>query len=108
MYGFWGGVLVIAIISNMFNKLWQRRYRSRSTDGEGVSPRAYQLPAPLGLITHLVQTHLTIPAGFKSYHQRLYYGFSVPTRMESIVVFIYWTISLILCAVNIKAFQGNV
>jgi hypothetical protein len=52
------------------------------------------------------RTHLVIPAAYKSYHQRLYYRFNIPTRMETIIVSVYWTLNLVLCAMNFEAFYG--
>src|ERR1700753_2608709 len=97
------------MINNLFSYLWERRQKQTNmADPESSQSPTYRLPKPLNTVNHFLRSHFLVPAAFKSYHQRLYYGFKIPSRMESIIVFVYWALNLILCSVNYRAFYGNV
>ncbi|KAF2103935.1 FRE family ferric-chelate reductase [Rhizodiscina lignyota] len=108
MYGFWGSILLIGIVGNIVNALSSRSMRQRSKDSESLSStkaRSYDI---FSRIRDPINKHLVLPLAFGSHHQRLLYGCTVPTRIVGLVVIAYWSLSLILCAVNYRTFLGNV
>jgi hypothetical protein len=103
LYGFWGAILLAGIIVNICKAASSLRASRYSTDLEKSSTPQY-LPSK---VWQLIKKHLILPTVFGSHRRRLYYGFSIPTRIEGFVIFLYWTCSLILTAVNVKTFEGN-
>jgi hypothetical protein len=108
MYGFWGAILLIAMLSNMFNSLWNRRASRSVSDVEGSQGlTASAKRNPLITTAHWLRTNLIIPSVFGTKHRQLYYGFTVPTRMETIIIGLFWSISVILSSINFRTFEGN-
>jgi len=108
MYGFWGSILLIAMLSNGFNSFWHNRASRSISDIEASqSSTRPAKSSQAGRVSHWVKTNLIIPSLFGTKHRQLYYGFTVPTRMEAIIVGVFWPLSLILCAVDIRTFEGN-
>jgi hypothetical protein len=107
MYGFWGTVLLAGMLNNAFNALWHHRVSHSSRDAEQAGGSNHRAVGPVFGAWHWIKTHVIIPSSFGTYHRRLLYGFSVPTRIEAFIIWAYWAISLILCAVNIRTFEGN-
>ena len=68
-------------------------------EGEGVT-RKSGLLSPFKAVHHWFRTNLIIPAAFGSHHQRLYYWCAIPTRMETLIVVMYWGLNIILCAIS--------
>jgi hypothetical protein len=106
MYGFWGAILMIGIIANAYNAFWHSRSSRVTTDPE-KSQVATQPSSQTGKLRHWVKANLIIPTVFGMYRRRLWYSFAVPTRIEALIIVSYWMISIILCSVNFKTFEGN-
>ncbi|QDS77776.1 hypothetical protein FKW77_005259 [Venturia effusa] len=106
MYGFWGGIILIGIITNAYNSLWHSRSARESRDPEDSSSSAGREPST-GRIAHWVQSSLSIPTLFGTHRRRLWFSFAVPTRLEALIIVSFWALSIILCSVNIRAFEGN-
>lgn len=113
VYGFWGGLLVIGMASRLVSHLYNSR---RSTiiadieeleDSPSPSTRSSLLLAPIKATNHWLRAHLIIPAAFGTYHQRLYWGCSIPTRMETILISLFWILNFVLCAISYNVFEGN-
>lgn len=110
-YWFWGLVLLIGIINRHASSYSgsSTSYERLDTEGQiAHSPKEpARLPSPLRHAYHWMKTHLIIPAAIGTYHQRLLYWCSIPTRMEAIVIVLYYIISLVLGALAYDLFQGN-
>ncbi|DAA74355.1 TPA_exp: putative Ferric-chelate reductase (Fre2) [Trichophyton benhamiae CBS 112371] len=111
MYGIWGTVLVLGMINNFCKWAFFRQSRTKRSDLEGSYDLKLKNPhrvfRPFLYLSDWIQTHLTIPSTFGSYHLRTLYGCDMPTRIEAIVIFSYWLIIAILCCVNYDLFAGN-
>jgi hypothetical protein len=108
MYGYWGAILIIAMLNNAHGRWWQSRASRSTSDVEGR--QALTLIAndnPLAIANTWWKKNFIIPPIFGTRRRQLYYNFSVPTRLEAIVIFTYWILSLMLCAANYRAFEGN-
>lgn len=99
MYGFWGGVIVIGIVHRLFLHFWVHRCSSSASERSASDPVS---TAYLWLRKHFLVRSLVPP-----YHRRALLWCTIPTRSKAFVVFAYWAISIILCSVNYRAFEGN-
>ncbi|RVX68247.1 hypothetical protein B0A52_07250 [Exophiala mesophila] len=101
VYGFWGGLIFIGMASRFIFFVSRSRLRRPAADieGEGVT-RKSGLLSPFKAVHHWFRTNLIIPAAFGSHHQRLYYWCAIPTRMETLIVVMYWGLNIILCAIS--------
>lgn len=106
MYGFWGIVVLSGILSNLVNSVWHTRvHRGKEKHIEGETATNNESSAT-GIWRH-VRQHVILPPIVGDKHRRLLYSFFVPTRIESFIIFAYWVISLVLCSVNYRTFEGN-
>ena len=107
MYGFWGSILVIGIINNVINWYFSHSRNQGQPDVESSTHSQYLVPSIIDKSQEWVTKYLIVPFTFGNYHQRLIYGCKLPIRIVSIVIVMYWSLSLILCAVNIDTYMGN-
>ncbi|KAF2816982.1 uncharacterized protein BDZ99DRAFT_470052 [Mytilinidion resinicola] len=111
LYGFWGSVLLLAMINRFINFVFHKRQSRVGTDPEHNAPlpnaSSNKLLVPVYAVRHWIRANIIVPAAFGSHHQRLYYWFTVPTRLEAIIVFSYWAISIIFSGINYRTFIGN-
>lgn len=106
MYGFWGGIILIGIIINAYNAIWHSR-SSRETNDPEKSPSWAVPTSPTGKAVHWINSNFIIPTMFGTHRRRLWFSFAVPTRVEALIIVSFWSLSIILCSVNIRAFEGN-
>ncbi|RAK74982.1 ferric reductase family protein [Aspergillus fijiensis CBS 313.89] len=92
LIGYWGGVMVLG---SLFNLL-------RATPWS-----CSQGPGFLATLRYYLRLHLVIPATIGTYHQRAWYWCSIPKRLDSLIVFGFWAISIVLSCVNLGTFSGN-
>jgi hypothetical protein len=108
MYGFWGSILLIAMLNNAFTSFSHRRASRSVPDVEGSDgPSTLAKQNLLGRAIHWFKTNIIIPAVFGTKHRQLYYGFTITTRMETIIVGLFWSLTFVLSCVNIRTFEGN-
>lgn len=88
--------------------------RTRQTiDIEGEPPASTprtgfsRLLNPFISVHHWFRANLIIPAAFGSHHQRLYYWCAIPTRMETIILALFWILNFVLCCVSYEIFERN-
>lgn len=106
MYGFWAIVIFGGMLSNLYNVFWHaRKDRQRQSHVEGET--VTKPNSVLSKAWRQVQEHAILPPVFGDHHRRTIFGFFVPTRLESFIIFAYWTISLVLCSVTYITFEGN-
>ncbi|KAK2798400.1 hypothetical protein FQN50_008840 [Emmonsiellopsis sp. PD_5] len=92
-YWFWGIVLITGMIRRLLAQF--------------SKPRISRVFSPFRSLQHWVRTHLIIPAAFGTHHQRLFYWCSVPTRIEAVVISLFYILSLVLTCVGYDVFKGN-
>ena len=107
MYGYWGCILVIGMISNLIITLTSWKSSRSRSDVAGGASRTIALPPPVNAAWQWVRAHFVIPSALMTYHRRPLFAWQIPTRIEALVVIMYWIISLVLCCVNYNAFEGN-
>jgi hypothetical protein len=108
-YGYWGGVVLLGTLWNIIQLLLTKYYLPTGPDTEKVrtQKRKSHILDPVIRLMNSFTTNLIIPPVFGSHHQVPKFSFIIPTRLEAIIVYGYWTVTLILCSVHILAFQGN-
>ncbi|PGH33087.1 hypothetical protein GX50_04069 [[Emmonsia] crescens] len=62
---------------------------------------------PFRWLHHWIRANLIMPAAFGTHHQRLFYWCSIPTRVEAIVIVLFYVLSLVLTCVGHDIFRGN-
>jgi hypothetical protein len=108
VYGFWGAILIIAILNNTYNYWWHTRASQSTSDIESHQQLTTSAKDNILMVANAWwKKNIIIPSMFGTKHRQLFYSFSIPTRMEALIVFAYWTLSLVLCAVNYRTFEGN-
>ncbi|KFY04042.1 hypothetical protein V490_00012 [Pseudogymnoascus sp. VKM F-3557] len=112
-YGFWGGLLLLGMTSRLISFIVESRAGPKTRDIENttlhhssVAPRS-KLASFLAEKYHWFRANLIIPAAFNSYHQRLFWQCTIPTRIEFVIVLVYYVVSFILCAVSYEVFSPN-
>ncbi|ELR05479.1 hypothetical protein VC83_07147 [Pseudogymnoascus destructans] len=112
-YGFWGGLLLLGMTSRFLSFVVESRTGRKSRDIENttlphssVAPRS-KLASFLAEKYYWFRANLIIPAAFNSYHQRLFWQCTIPTRIEFVIVIAYYVVSFILCAVSYEIFTPN-
>jgi hypothetical protein len=108
-YGYWGGVVLLGTIWNIFQAGLTKYFLPTGPDPEKVrtQKRKAHILDPLIRGMSYFTTYLIIPPVFGSKHQVPTFFFIIPTRLEAIAVYGYWAVSIILSSVHILAFQGN-
>ncbi|OJD11947.1 hypothetical protein AJ78_07380, partial [Emergomyces pasteurianus Ep9510] len=110
-YWFWGIVLLSGILNRLFTHFTGARQRSTRYDSEGhtshINSGAPLLLQPFRWLHHWIRAYFIIPAAFGTHHQRLFYWCSIPTRVETIVIVIFYVLSLALTCVGHDIFKGN-
>lgn len=111
MYGFWGGILLVGIIHRLFSFIYARYVPHVYYDIEGQDnnhqPRTRKPIPLLSNAYHILRTHLIVPAAFKWIQKGSILMNRSPTRLEVLATAAFYILNIILCAVNIKSFQGN-
>ena len=108
MYGFWAIVLSVGMVNRLFAALVQWRMRRPHHDPEASIDR-HQLSKPrFSRIRRLIQTQVTLPALFGYRHQDPFGWCTVPTRIQTFLVFAFVAINLVLCSVTYRAFDHNI
>ncbi|KAL7939228.1 hypothetical protein V8C35DRAFT_326351 [Trichoderma chlorosporum] len=112
MYGFWGGILIIGTLHRLITLFLESRLPPSSTDPEDTGTadsreKSATRAQPFANLYSKIRKHFVIPSALPPYHRQLFFGCTIPTRMESFVVFSYWVINFVLCCVNYRGFTGN-
>ncbi|RVX66609.1 hypothetical protein B0A52_09360 [Exophiala mesophila] len=113
VYGFWGALLLIGIANRFISHILASRSIRKTIDIEGEAPASSprtglsRLLSPFVSVHHWFRANLIIPAAFGSHHQRLYYWCSIPTRMETIILTLFWILNFVLCCVSYDIFEQN-
>lgn len=108
MYGFWAIVLLIGMVNRLFAAVVQWRMRRTYTDSEASIDRRQASKVRLSGARRWIQTHVTLPAVFGYRHQQPLGWCTVPTRIQSFLVFAFVAINLVLCSATYRAFDNNI
>ncbi|KAL1890514.1 hypothetical protein Sste5346_008182 [Sporothrix stenoceras] len=109
-YGFWAIILLFGVVQNITYKIIESRSSYVYTDAEGSGrPINNAKPANIfGRAAAVVRKYVIMPSALPPYHQQRIMGCTIPTRAETFVVASYWIIGIVLGAVNIHGFNGNI
>lgn len=111
MYGFWGGILLIGIINRLITSASQsRRLKAVHDVEEGHNSSTKNSAKSTGFVNsayHWFRSNLIVPAAFGSHHNRPVLWMTIPTRMETIIVVVFYVMNFILCSVGYKIFNPN-
>ena len=61
----------------------------------------------IGVLRSWIKRYITLPATFGYSHQQPMGYCTLPTRLQSIIVFIWVALNVIFCSVDYTAFDGN-
>lgn len=89
-YGYWAAVVCIGSLYRLFFIFWQNR--------RGVGPRWKFL----NRITHAIQTHLVVAKPTQ------FLWLTLPSRLDAIVLGLFWILNTALCAISYPTFDGNI
>ncbi|KAL4995175.1 ferric reductase NAD binding domain-containing protein [Aspergillus recurvatus] len=113
---YWGGILVLGMFARFISFVSTRRpghtstSSSRDAEANGnrqADPSRGLLLAPL----HYVKTYIALPASFAPFlpnHQQLFWYHTIPRRLDLLIVFGFWALSIILACVDYQSFEGNI
>ncbi|KAJ0421145.1 ferric reductase transmembrane component 4 precursor [Aspergillus carlsbadensis] len=93
---------------------YKRAYKSYDTESSGVVSQEKRVGVLSRLIDtpmHLLRTYLVMPASFAPFltnHQQVYYWHTIPRRLDSIIVFGFCALCIILGSVDYQSFSGNI
>lgn len=110
MYGFWGGILVIGMLHRLVTHFRERRVLRTSIHVEDTGAADTRGGTSTGFVHYFsawVDKHLITPSAIPPFRRQPIFGFTIPKRLESTVIYVYWAISIILCSVNYRGFSGN-
>ena len=88
-YIFWAGILLFGILNRLFHQVWKNR---RVTGQPWTSCQA---------VVRFFQTHLVAPA------PRQFLGLTLPTRIDAVILGLFWSLNTVLSCVSYPAFEGN-
>lgn len=113
MYVMAGGVVFIGVVNRLMaflvhrllarNPLPADAERSAAIFGKGAAPNT-------GILTkvhNLLAKHVMLPATFGYRHIQPLGWCTIPTRLQSILVFLFFALNFIFCAVDWHLFPGN-
>jgi len=108
MYGFWGLIILGGLLNQFLVAIGLRQAKQRTGDLEGSHESKDSSGAAFKEMVRWFQIHLTLRPLFGTSRSRLVLGFSVPTRMEALIICSYWALNLASCATAYHVFDGNV
>ncbi|KAJ5787390.1 FAD-binding 8 [Penicillium paradoxum] len=107
--GYWGGVLVLGMISKAWTVFFSRRSVRGGHDPE-TRPSLHNKKGPLASLFHSFRTHIIMPATLApaiSNHQQLWLSHALPKRVDTLIVLGFWIVSIILSCVGYDSFTGS-
>lgn len=109
MSGFWGIVLLIGMVNRLFALIVYRSSATTRGNTEAISERQVQSSkSSFGKVKRLVKQHIILPAIFGYRHQVPWGWCTVPTRIQTFIVFVFVLLNIVLCAVKYTAFDQNI
>ncbi|KAL2849922.1 ferric reductase NAD binding domain-containing protein [Aspergillus pseudoustus] len=118
LMGYWGGILLLGIVAKFAGFVASRQSAPSPRDSEsngrgmrGPKARTGILSKVVDTPMHYLRTYFVMPASFAPFltnHQQTYYWHTVPRRMDSLIVFGFWALCIILGFVDYQSFTGNI
>ncbi|CZT12929.1 uncharacterized protein RAG0_16574 [Rhynchosporium agropyri] len=109
VYGFWGGILLIGIVTRFVKFLAHKMRQNHPVDVTALESCSYPaVYTTAQKIQGWSQAKIILPPLIGTHHRRLLGGFTIPTRIQSFVVLAYWAWSIIICAVSYNIFSPNI
>ncbi|KAL1305804.1 hypothetical protein AAFC00_003967 [Neodothiora populina] len=102
--GYWGGVLFLGILTNLFNIYVARRAATEDIEKSSSSP----VLTPLRILRHWIRTYIVIPAAVGTFHQQRFMWCTIPKRLDSLIVFGWWALCIIISSTGYHAFSENI
>jgi hypothetical protein len=114
--GYWGGILLLGMVARFagFVTSGQRTLTLQDAESSGAVRRNKLtgiLAKLIDIPMHYLRTYLVMPASFAPFltnHQQVYYWHTIPRRLDSIIVFGFWALCIILGCVDYQSFSGNI
>lgn len=104
MYGFWGFVLLVGMVNRFFAFIVQRTAERATGNTEAISERKVQSSkSSFATVKRLVRQHITLPAVLGYRHSVPWGWCTVPTRIQTFIVFAFVGINIVLCSVHYKS-----
>ena len=113
LMGYWGGVLVLGMIHKAWS-VFRSRHAVRGTHDPETRLAMRQVGSgrgPLASVCHAFRTYILTPATLtplSDHHQQLWWSHAIPKRIDSLIVFGFWAVSIILGCVKYDSFLGNI
>lgn len=111
LMAYWGAIVFFGILANLFNQVRFKRHEAVPVDAEGGSPTKSPgtISASCSAILFWLRKHLIIPATIGDYHNQPFYWCTIPKRLELLVLFGFWALTMILSFVKYDiVFEGNI
>lgn len=101
--------MLLGILKNLLDTAWSSRIMSGVFDVEsrGADKRVLKRFGPLIAASSWFKVHLLAPAATGTPHQHLWRWCTGSNRLEMIVVFLFWSLCIILCAVGYYTVPGG-
>jgi hypothetical protein len=114
--GYWGGILLLGMVDRFagFVTSGQCTLTLQDAESSGAvrrNKRTGILAKLIDIPMHYLRTYLVMPATFAPFltnHQQVYYWHTIPRRLDSIIVFGFWALCIILGCVDYQSFSGNI
>ncbi|PLB47489.1 FRE family ferric-chelate reductase [Aspergillus steynii IBT 23096] len=103
-YGFWAAVLAVGTLHRFIQQFLLSR---RASMGRQQHPLVRTFGSPFRRMYSWIHTHLVVASPLPS-HGRHILWWTFPTRVEAVVTFTFWVISIVLCMVGYRTFSGNI
>ncbi|KAJ5731202.1 uncharacterized protein N7483_005710 [Penicillium malachiteum] len=111
LIGYWGGVMFLGTLWKVGQWFYYLRFnKSKAKDIEKPNQSSQgelALPKSLAMLRHWILLYIVIPATIGTYHQRLFWWSNIPNRLDSLIVFGFWALSIILGFAGYDTFSGN-
>ncbi|PWY86776.1 ferric reductase transmembrane component 4 precursor [Aspergillus heteromorphus CBS 117.55] len=110
LMGYWGVVLLLGTIAKI-SSVWSRqrqvtaRYSGTDVIEGGLCPKRSLSMVSSAL--HALRTYIVMPASFTPLlpnHQQLLYWYTIPTRLDLLIICGFWTLCIVLACVD---FDGD-
>ncbi|TVY39053.1 hypothetical protein LOCC1_G005612 [Lachnellula occidentalis] len=92
VYGFWGGILLIGIINRLVTVLLSTRSSRASNRQRAIEAQSAPRSHSTGFskIYRWFQANLILPPAIGTHHQRHVFGFTMPTRIMTLIIIAYY------------------
>ena len=116
LMGYWGGILVLGMMTKLMGSVSSQRRGPSRRDGESniALQNMHQKqtkPKAVASALHFLRTYVIVPASFAPilpHHQQLYYWHTVPRRLDLLIVLGFWALCIVLGCVDYQSFSGNI